>query len=237
MICDEAAIEYEWGNTYNPFFGFKKLPEDDPYEKLFPFSIEEQEKILKALSEHWKPFFDTAFKIGLRQGEQLALHPEDIDLEKGLLFIRRAFTKDENGKFMIGKTKNKYSRRTIKLIPLMLDALKSQQPIYKRCNGKYFFCNEDGSRIDNEHLRKCVWKPALKKAGIEYREMKQTRHSFATNALSCGESPLWIAKVMGHRDTDMIIRVYSKYIEDARGFQRMVRALMLFTKTKVRACN
>jgi integrase len=45
--------------------------------------------------------------------------------------------------------------------------------------------------------------------------MKQTRHSFATNALSCGENPLLIAKVMGHRDTDMIIRVYGKYIEDA----------------------
>ncbi len=49
--------------------------------------------------------------------------------------------------------------------------------------------------------------------------MKQTRHSFATNALGCGENPLWIARVMGHRDTDMIIRVYSKYIENANGSQ------------------
>ena len=30
---------------------------------------------------------------------------------------------------------------------------------------------------------------------------------------------MWIAKVMGHRDTEMIIRVYSKYIEDVRGMQ------------------
>lgn len=45
--------------------------------------------------------------------------------------------------------------------------------------------------------------------------MKQTRHSFATVALSCGENPLWIAKVMGHRNTEMIIKVYSKYIENA----------------------
>ncbi len=59
----------------------------------------------------------------------------------------------------------------------------------------------------------------MKKAGLKYREIKQTRHSFATNALSCGESPLWIAKVMGHRDTDMIIRVYGKYIENASGFK------------------
>jgi integrase len=41
-----------------------------------------------------------------------------------------------------------------------------------------------------------VWNSALKKTGLKYREMKQTRHSFATNALSCGENPLWIAKVM-----------------------------------------
>ena len=73
--------------------------------------------------------------------------------------------------------------------------------------------------VDTSHLRKQVWKPALKQAGLDYREMKQTRHSFATNALSCGENPLWIARVMGHRDTDMIIRVYGKYIENFNGFQ------------------
>ena len=64
-----------------------------------------------------------------------------------------------------------------------------------------------------------IWIPALKKAGLDYREMKQTRHSFATNALSCDENPLWIARVMGHRDTDMIIRVYGKYIENFNGTQ------------------
>ncbi|MDL1976889.1 MAG: hypothetical protein LWX52_02115 [Deltaproteobacteria bacterium] len=58
----------------------------------------------------------------------------------------------------------------------------------------------------------------MKRAGLTYREMKQTRHSFATVALSCGESPLWIAKVMGHRNTEMVIKVYSKYIENAAGF-------------------
>jgi integrase len=46
--------------------------------------------------------------------------------------------------------------------------------------------------------------------------MRQTRHSFATNALIYGD-PLWIAKVMGHRNTNMIINVYMKLIEDAKG--------------------
>jgi len=28
---------------------------------------------------------------------------------------------------------------------------------------------------------------------------------------------LWIAKVMGHRDTNMIIKVYGKYVENLSG--------------------
>jgi integrase len=47
--------------------------------------------------------------------------------------------------------------------------------------------------------------------------MKQTRHTCATIALSCGENPLWIAQFMEHRNTDMIIKVYSKYIEKGPG--------------------
>ena len=217
MIVKDAAIEYTWGNTFNPFFGFKKLPTRDAYEKIHPFSLEEQAKIISHLPEHWKPYFDFALKVGLRQGEQIALKPKDIDWEKGLLHIRRAMTRDENGGVMEGNTKNKHSRRTIKLTLVMLAALKTQKKIHDQFQCEYFFCTTTGERIHSPNLRKRVWIPTLKKAGVLYREMKQTRHSFATSALSCMENPLWIARVMGHRDTNMIIKVYSKYIKDANG--------------------
>lgn len=64
-------------------------------------------------------------------------------------------------------------------------------------------------------MRKQVWEPALRKAGLAYREMKQTRHTFATLALSSGANPLWIAKFLGHRNTEMIFKVYGKYIDKA----------------------
>lgn len=219
MICSDAAIKYGWGASYSPFFGFKKLPEDDSYEKLSPFSIADQAIMFQIFPDHWEPYFETAFVIGLRQGEQIALKPKDINWSKGILAVSRAVTKDENGKFMMGKTKNRFSRRSIKLLPMMLDALKKQKAIYDQFKGEYFFCSPQGKMVNTNYLRKNVWKPVLKKAGLKYREMKQTRHSFATNALGCGENPLWIARVMGHRDTDMIIRVYSKYIENANGSQ------------------
>lgn len=217
MICNDASIEYGWGSNYNPFYGFKKLPENDPYENLLPFSIQEQKSTIENLDNHWKPYFETAFRLGLRQGEQIALRPGDIDWKKGLLHIKRSITRDENGKKVVGDTKNKYSRRTIKLIPTMLDAISKQKEIYDKFNGKYFFCSQTGDLIDVSHLMKCVWRPALIKAELKYRNMRQTRHSFATNALSCGENPLWISKVLGHRNTEMVIKVYGKYIENLNG--------------------
>jgi len=217
MICRSAAVDFAWGNTYSPFFGFKKLPQGDPYEKISPFSIEEQKKLISQIPDHWKPYFRFAFCSGLRQGEQLGLKPEDIDWENKLLHIKRAITLDENGKIIEGRTKNRYSRRTIKLTPIMYGALEEQRRVYDRFKGEYFFCNTHGCMVKPQNLRLHVWLPALKKAGLKVREMKQTRHTFATVALSCGESPLWIAKVMGHRNTEMIIKVYGKYIENALG--------------------
>jgi integrase len=219
MICRDAAISYDWGSGYNPFFGFKKLPEDDPYEKILPFSIQEEDRLVSQMADHWKPYFQFAFSSGLRQGEQIGLKPDDIDWKKGLLRVRRAITLDEKGNIIEGKTKNRYSRRTIRLTASMLEPLKAQKEIHERFECEYFFCTSQGSRIHPSNLRTRVWLPALKKAGCEVREMKQTRHSFATVAIGCGENPLWVANVMGHRNTDMIIKVYSRYVEGQNGTQ------------------
>jgi integrase len=216
QICKSAALEYGWGSGYNPFFGFKILPVD-AYEKIQPFSLAEQQKLLTALPNFWKPYFQFAFSSGLRQGEQIGLKAEDIDWKNKVVHIRRAITTDENAKIVEGQTKTKYSKRSIKLLPTMLEALKSQKKIYDRLKGEYFFCTPEGHRINRNNLNKRVWLPALKKAELGKRAMRQTRHSFITLALSVGENPLWIAKTVGHRDSRMINTVYAKYVEDATG--------------------
>lgn len=217
-ICKSARSEFKWVG-YDPFYDFKKLPQGNPYEKIAPFSIAEQMALIESMPDHWKPYFLFAFSTGLRQGEQIGLKPSDIDWEKKIIHIRRGITMDENGKIMEGPTKNNFSRRDIKFTPVISRALEAQKAIYEKLKGEYLFSGIRGHRILPATLRKQVWILALKKANIPFREMKQTRHSFASIALSCGESPLWIAKTMGHRDTDMIIRVYGKYVENARSIK------------------
>lgn len=113
----------------------------------------------------------------------------------------------------------------------MLDALRSRRTIYEMYKGEHFFCTTTGDQVNLSNLRNRVWIPAMEKAGLKYRELKQTRHSFATLALSSMENPLWIAQIMGHRNTEMIIKVYSKCIERAIGAQDRARLNVVLQET------
>jgi integrase len=105
-----------------------------------------------------------------------------------------------------GKTKTKKSKRYIDCLPPVLKALTEQRLLTGK--GKYIFLTKDGQRMNPDHYRNVLWKPALKKAGLEYRPPIQTRHSCATMMLSEGEDPGWVQNMMGHSSLQMI---YTRY--------------------------
>ncbi len=234
MVCSDAAIEFQW-RDFNPFFGFRgfrnrnaesvqspvssreRSIDDFADDEIIPFSISEVRSLRSALPDHWKPYFDFAVSSGLRPGEQTALKPHDINWEKGTVRIRNAMTLNIDGKPVEGPTKNKYSRREIRLTRAMLNALKAQEKIHKKFGCKYFFCSPTGGKVDLSNFRNYTWKGTLKKAKVRYRSIRQTRHTFATLAISRGEDLSWIARVMGHANTQMLHRHYARFIEDANG--------------------
>ncbi len=42
--------------------------------------------------------------------------------------------------------------------------------------------------------------------------MYETRHTFASWALTLGEAPEWVARVLGHVETSMVYKTYGHYI-------------------------
>ena len=77
---------------------------------------------------------------------------------------------------------------------------------------EWVFCTRRGSPIDNQNFTKRVWAPLLEELGLKYRRPYQTRHTAATLMLGAGEAPEWIARVLGHTTTEMLFRVYSRYV-------------------------
>ena len=42
-----------------------------------------------------------------------------------------------------------------------------------------------------------------------------TRHTFATINLMVGANPMWVSKQLGHKNMQMLVTTYSKWIDSA----------------------
>jgi integrase len=175
-----------------------------------PFDQDEIRAIISEATGQAHNLFQFAFFTGLRTSELIALEWNDIDWFKGIVRVSRAVVlKQEKG------TKTKAGARDVLLLPPALEALKLQKT-HTFLEGKRVFHNPRTNtpwETDGQ-IRKTAWTYILKKIGVRYRNPYQTRHTYASMMLSAGENPLWVAKQMGHRDTEMIIKHYGRWIPD-----------------------
>ncbi len=84
-----------------------------------------------------------------------------------------------------------------------------------RTSGLFTFGSPLPGGADLGAIRK-TWKNFLEVFDIEPRILYATRHTFASLAVSAGEDPLWIAKVMGHSRPDQLFLKYASFIEGVK---------------------
>lgn len=173
-----------------------------------PFSLDEIEKILDQLQAQERNLIQFAFWSGLRTSELIALTWQDVDLANNRFYIRRAKVRG-----IIKGTKTSAGSRSVVLQAQAKQALINQHAFTGLLNETIFHDSRKNQPWKNDQsIRKGVWTPALKKAGVKYREPYQTRHTFASILLSRGEEPMWVATQMGHKDWGMIRKVYGRWI-------------------------
>ena len=207
---DEELIEL------NPLAGWtysrKNVPTTD--DDVDPFSPEEQLAIQGALSGQARNLVQFAFWTGLRTSELVALDWADIDWLREEVMVSRAMTQASKGLAEIPKTSA--GRRSVKLLKPAMDALKAQKEHTFLADAEVFQNPRTLERWTGDGpVRKTMWVPAMKKAGVRYRRPYQTRHTYASMMLSAGEHPMWVAKQMGHKDWTMIARVYGRWMPHA----------------------
>jgi integrase len=173
-----------------------------------PFSSAEIERILSHLKGQERSLIKFAFWSGLRTSELVGLRWIDTDIPNDRIYVRVAVVEGvEKG------TKTGAGYRTIKLQPAAKAALIEQQ---SHTSGAIRVFVDPKTKLpwkSDSAIRKRVWQPALRRAGVEYRSPYQTRHTFASILLSRGENPMWVAQQMGHKDWGMIRKVYGRWIQ------------------------
>jgi integrase len=201
----DRAVKRGWLET-NPGREVERLREDKV--EILPFSFEEVRLFLDKglMDEALRRYFTVAFFSGLRPSEQMGLRWDDIDWHRKLIGVRRAVTR-----WGEATTKTVGSSRDADMQPPVERALQAQRAA-SQLRSPWVFPNTQGGTLDITNLRERVWRPALRRAGLRYRTMYQTRHTFATLALSSGEDIGWVARMLGHTSTEMVIRRYYRFV-------------------------
>jgi integrase len=199
----------------NPLYGWNYKKNEPPREKrIDPLTKDEQRVLLDIASGSANNLVKLALWTGLRTSEIVALTWGNIDWNRGVISVCMAKTQDAR---QAETPKTLSGIREVKLLPPAIDALLHQKKYTFLADGPVFV-NPRTKQCwtGDQPIRRTLWIPLLKKAGIRYRSPYQTRHTYASMMLSAGEPLAWVSKQLGHSDVLVTARTYATWIPDAR---------------------
>lgn len=140
-----------------------------------------------AQRSRYAALFDLLVNTGLRRGEALALHWDDVDLEAGLLRVRGTLARVD-GDLVVTDTKTEKSRRTVPLSPDAVRILRNvaQRQRFERVAAgskwvrtPFVFTTQLGEPCDPRNALRAL-KAAAKAAGLSEVGLHTLRHSAAS---------------------------------------------------------
>lgn len=215
-ILDEAADRYGFVSPCQRIKRLKVQRKD-----IKPFTLEEMLQLIAEVRTDFREYLVVRCFTGMRTGEANGLKWCHVDFDRRQILVRETFTHGEQD-----HTKTDGSRREVEMSLQVFNAFKSMQAATGE-RGEYVFCNRAGEPLDNKNFCARIWYPLLKRLGLARRRPYQMRHSCATLWLGAGENPEWIAKQLGHATTEMLFRVYSRFVpnltrRDGSAFDRLL---------------
>jgi integrase len=216
QILNEAADRFDFRT---PFDNVKQLK--TKRTDVDPFTLAEVKLILETVRPDFRHYFTVRFFTGMRTGEVDGLQWKYVDFDNRLILVRETVVGGEEE-----YTKTDGSQRDIQMSQLVFDALKAQFEATGKLS-KFVFCNRLGAPLDHKNVTNRVWYPLLRHLNLKKRRPYQCRHTAATLWLASGEAPEWIARQLGHTTTEMLFRVYSRYVpnltrQDGSAFERLI---------------
>ncbi|MGW5759877.1 tyrosine-type recombinase/integrase [Streptomyces tendae] len=213
-------------------------------EEIEPFTVEEVKRLLRAADDRRNSArWAVALALGLRQGEALGLKWVDVDMERGVLMVRRSRRRpryahgcgDTCGRKAgycpqrrrtnpeTADTKSRAGRRSVGLPAQLVDLLRvhrAKQDAERAAAGEkwadegWLFATPDG-RGTPPRTDYDDWKELLAAAKVRDGRLHDARHTAATVLLILGVSERAVMGLMGWSTTAMAAR-YQHMVDTVR---------------------
>jgi len=191
-------------------------------EEIRPLNREQVRVFLEAVSgDRLEALYVVAITAGLRAGELLGLKWEDLDLEAGMLQVRRTLSETRSGRIFEAPKSGK--GRRIRLTRKATEALrghrkrqieeKLQLGTLWQDNG-LLFPSQVGTPIGGRNLIRHL-KIRLGRAGLPSTfRFHDLRHTCATLLLRQGVHVKFVQELLGHGDVSLTLNTYSHVLPD-----------------------
>ena len=169
------------------------------------------------------PLFLAALRTGLRLGELIALHWEDVqfganaDDPNRFILVRRNYSLGE-----FTTTKNHRARRvdmSREVRHVLLD-LRDRMAMKAFEKGKEFvpglvFPSKDGMPLDGINVYHRLFLPCVEAAGLRRITFHALRHSYASHLIQAGASLAYVKEQMGHSSIQVTVDTYGHLVPGA----------------------
>lgn len=151
------------------------------------------------------------YNTGLRASELLALTWDNVDFEKGFIYVRTSLSHTKNrdaggkkSKDVIGSLKTDKSKRDI---PLNKSARDYLLFLREDRNGPYVVHNMNGDFLKLRSFQQ-TFKRACLYAGVPYKGLHALRHTFASCLIANDVAPKVVSDLLGHASVVFTLNRY-----------------------------
>lgn len=167
---------------------------------------------------------------GMRIGEICALTWDDLDVENGIIHVRktiqRIYVIEEHRKYTEVILDTPKTKNSIREIPMTKNLLKMIRPIKKIVNGNFYVLTNEPKPTEPRTYRN-YYKQFMQSLGLPLMKFHGLRHSFATRCIESKCDYKTVSVLLGHSNisTTLNLYVHPNLEQNKRCMEQMSRLL------------
>jgi integrase len=224
-----------WGYVTHNAFDEIVMP-TPRHTQRFSFSVEDVKRIVSTAREPHRTFYGLLAETGLRVGELCGLRVDDIDLNRGLLFVRQSAW---HGKLGDPKTAN--GVRVIDLSPECVEHMRGFLKSWRINDQRLLFATRNGTPWDPNMQRKRRFRSLLKALNIQVPKGNGFHALRHTNAalMDSFNVPMKVRQErLGHSDPSITLGIYTHVVgEDSRAAAHQLGGIVWGQNLAISASN
>ena len=210
-----------------------QFPTERENPQLEVLSRANQKKIMDYIQTHFT-FRNLGVYIclssGMRIGEICALTWEDIDVNTGIVSVRRTIQRIYSVEDGVRKTElvldTPKTKNSIRDIPISRDLLKTLKPVKKVVNNSFFVLTNDAKPTEPRTYRS-YYENFMQELDIPKLKFHGLRHSFATRCIESKCDYKTVSVLLGHSNvsTTLNLYVHPNMEQKKKAIEQMLKAL------------